>query len=157
VKNLKYFSAIAIIFLSIPTVVKAHGVIKDSQIPHLIYGNANPKNARIQDAVYEIRLHVGKKSLSQLSIQVPEGIAVTRGIDVLNASNQKLDVSVRSSDAKQIVSFAQPVSSEESLTVKMKGIRMGRYENIWLFPVSVNIMGINAELPLGTVRIATQL
>jgi Protein of unknown function (DUF2808) len=157
VKNLKYFSIIAIILLSMPTVVKAHGMIQNTQLPHLIYGNANPRNARIQDAVYEIRLHVGKQSLSRLSIQVPEGMAVTRGIDALNSSNQKLDVSVRSSDAKQIVSFAQPVSSEENLTVKMKVIRTGRYENIWLFPVSVNLMGMDAELPLGTVRIATQL
>jgi hypothetical protein len=157
VKNFQIFPALCIAFLSLSTVAHAHGIIKDAQIPHLIYGDANPRNARIQDAVYEIRLHVGKKSLSQLSIQVPEGIEVTRGIDVLNSSNQKLDVSVRSSDAKQIVSFAQPVSSEASLTVKMKGIRTGRYENVWLFPVSVNIIGINAELPLGTVRIATQL
>jgi hypothetical protein len=157
VKNLQIFPVIAIIFLCMPTVVKAHGVIKNTQVPHLIYGDANPRNARIQDAVYVIRLHVGEKSLSQLSIQIPDGVAVTKGIDVLNSSNQKLDVSVRSSGIKQIISFAQPVLSEESLTVKMKGIRTGRYENVWLFPVSVNIVGINAELPLGTVRIATQL
>ena len=156
-RNYSFFSILVVTFVSLAAAAHGHGINKNTQVPHLIYGDAQPRNARIQDAVYEIRIHVGKQPLTQLSIQVPEGVEVTKGINALNLSNQKLDVYVHSSGAKLIISFAQPVSSGETLNIRMKGIRTGRYPNIWLFPISVNIKGINAELPLGAVRIATQI
>lgn len=139
---------------SVPAAL-AGGVLRDAKAPHLVHSNAHPNNARITSATHHFEVHVQGSNLSQLFIDLPEGIKVKRGIEITDQSGRKIDATVSIKDRRATVAFAQPVSSGTTLSVSMKGVQTPLYSRIWLYPVYSRSISMNTDIRIGLARIQT--
>lgn len=139
---------------SIPAL--AGGALRDAKAPHLVHSGAHPNNARIPRATHHFDVHVQGSDLLQLFIDVPEGIKVSDRIIVTDQSDEKIDATVSVNDKRVTITFAQPVPTETTLSVSMKGVRTQSLRGrIWLYPVYSRSVGINADVGIGMARIQT--
>ncbi len=123
---------------------------------HLVHSGAHPNSVRTPNAIHHFKLSVEGNALSQLSIDLPEGIRVSQGIEVTDQAGKKVDETVSINDRKVTVAFAQPVSPGTLLSVEMKGIRTSDYlGRAWLYPIYGEDVGMRVEIPLGTASIQT--
>lgn len=103
---------------------------------------------------HTFRLQIPQKSsaLSQLSINVPDGLPVRNNISVTDQSGLKIDTNVSVNGRKLIIAFPKPVAFGTRLNIAMKNIiRLGS-SNAWLYRVSAKLVGIAAYLPIGIAR-----
>ena len=77
------------------------------------------------------------------------------GIDVTNQSGQKIESQVSVNNRKATVVFSQPVSSDTTISIDMRGIHTPGYSHNWRYAIAGKMVGINADIPLGTVLIQT--
>lgn len=123
---------------------------------HLVHSGAHPNSVRTSNATHHFKLYVEGNALSQLSIDLPEGIRVSRGIEVTDQGGKKVDETVSINNRKVTIAFAQPVSPGTLLSVEMKGIKTSDYlGRAWLYPVYGKDVGMTVEIPLGTAQIQT--
>lgn len=150
----KLIYAAALTFASITSVSPAWatGVPGDARVPHTVRSAINPNSNPYQSAHFYFTVHVAGRSLSQLVINPPEGIRLSKSIEMTDQSGKKLDATVSLEGGKAIVSLAQPVAPETILEIDMKEIRLPGYSQTWLFTVSSKLEGLNTEIPLGVVR-----
>jgi hypothetical protein len=78
-------SAAAIAIPSTALVTPAQAL--QANASHLHGSTALPKNARVPSATYRLYLHVAGTPLTQLSIELPQGIKVSRRAVVTNEFN----------------------------------------------------------------------
>lgn len=133
------------------------GVRGDSPVTHFVNGVAYPDNARATIANHEFSLHVAGRAISQLSINLPEGINVTDGIEVTDKSGKKIDATVSVNNQKAIIAFAQTVPSETLLLISLKGVIASNFQRglPLFYAVSTKDVGLTAEIPLGSAQIRT--
>lgn len=127
------------------------------KITHLGNSAAIPSNSRFQGAIHNFEVHVQGKALSELSIDLPKGVSIRKGIDVTNKSGQKIETAVSVNDRKASVLFTQPVPPETTLLIKMRGVSVNTlgYRHIWMYRFYGKMVGLNAEISLGSARIQT--
>lgn len=157
-KTLLYATALALAFIAPVPAAQAHGVLRNTKVTHLMSSGAHPNSAHALTSTYYFTLHVAGKPLSQLSLDLPEDIKATQGIEVQDSSGQILDTKLSWNNQMATIAFAQPVSPENTLKVSLKGVQTSGFEShsaIWLLPVSGQSVGLNAEIPFGLVRIHT--
>lgn len=157
-KKLIYAATFTLVFASTVPAVLAGGILRDAKVPHVVHSNAHPNDARVL-ATHHFEVHVQGSDLSQISINVPEGIKVNDEIAVADQSGKKIDAAVSVNDRKFTVAFAQPVPSGTTLSVSMKGVRIpfSLQESTLLYPITGKSVGMNAEGGIGTARIQTYL
>lgn len=141
---------------SVPAAL-AGGVLRETRAPHLVHSNAHPNNARVPSATHHFEVHVQGSDLSQLSVDVPEGVKVSDRIVVTDQSDKKIDATVSVNDRRVTIAFSQPVPSGTTLSVSMKGVRtqFSSQRRIWLYPVYGRSVGMTADVRLGMARIQT--
>ena len=123
---------------------------------HLVHSGAHPNTVRTLNATHHFKLYVEGNALSQLSIDLPEGVRISRGIEVTDKAGKKVDETFSINDRKVTLAFAQPVSPGTLLSVEMKGMRTSDYlGRTWLYPIYGKDVGMTEEIPLGTVQIQT--
>ena len=95
--------------------------------------------------------------LSQLSVDVPEGIKVSARIVVADQSDKKIDATVSVNDRRVTIAFSQPVPTETTMSVSMNGVRTSglNYSRTWLYPVYSRSVGMTADVRVGMARIQT--
>lgn len=152
-KSAAFFLAIA----SLAPSAWATGKPGDVKFSHLVSSAAYPNTARVPDATHQFEVHIQEQALSELLIDLPEDINISKGIDVTNESGQTIPTTVSINGRKATVVFPQPVPPETTLSVSMEGVRTPGYANTWLYQVYDKKVDLNAELPLGTVQITTYL
>jgi hypothetical protein len=155
-KTLIYAAAFMLaITPSVPAAL-AGGALRDAKAPHLVHSGAHPNNARLPSATHHFEVHLQGKDLSQLSVDLPEGIKVKRGIEVTDQSGKKLDATVSAHDRRVTIAFFQPVTSGTRLSVSLKGVEtLYLQRRIWLYPVYGRSVDMNADMRLGIARIQT--
>ena len=131
-------------------------VLPNAKTSPIIHSWAHPDGARVPNATHHFELKVEENALSQLSIDIPKGIRVTRGIETTTKSGQKLDATVSINNRRAAIAFAQPVPPGTIVSVSMKGIRTSDYlGRTWFYLVRGRNVGMTSDIPLGTVRIQT--
>lgn len=123
--------------------------------PHIFNSAANPNYARIQGATHYFQVHVEGRPLLELSIDLPEEVDVTKGIEVTNESGQKVDAQASVNDGKATIAFSQPVQPDTTLSINLRGVNTPGYSRHWIYQVYGRMVGLNATIPLGPARIST--
>jgi hypothetical protein len=154
-KKLIYAAAFTLAITSLAQAGWADGSVPDAKVPHFTHSGAHPNNARLQGSTHHFEVHVQGKALSQLSIDLPEDVSISRGIEVTDQSGQEVAAEVSINDRKATVAFSQPVAPDTTLSVKMRGITTPGYPETWLYQVYAKLVDVNAEIPLGSARIQT--
>jgi hypothetical protein len=154
-KRLIYATTLTLAIVSLAPVAQAFGSLRESTLPHLGKGSASPNYARAISATHYFAVHVQGKALSELSIDLPEGVSIPKKIEVKNQSGQKVDAKVSVNNRTATVVFAQPVPPETTLSVNMQGVNTPGYSKNWLYQVYGKMVGLTAEIPLGPAWVQT--
>lgn len=154
-KKLIYAAVFTFVLASNAPATVAGGAMQNANIPHLIHSGAHPNKARFQGATHHFEVHVQGKALSALVIDLPDDVKMRSGIEITNQSGQKIESQVSVNNRKATVVFSQPVSPDTTISIDMLGIRTPGYSRNWMYTISGKMVGINAEIPLGTVLIQT--
>ncbi|BAU04552.1 MULTISPECIES: DUF2808 domain-containing protein [Nostocales] len=149
-----YAAAFTLVFASSVSTAWAKNP-NDANISHLGNSAAVPNVARIPDATHKFDVHVQGKALSELAIDLPEGISIDKGIEVQNKLGQKIPTTVSINNKKATVAFSEPVAPGTTISIRMKGVNTPDYEGTWHYPVSVKKIDMKEEIPLGLARIQT--
>ena len=158
-KKLIYSTIIAIITFS-ASIPAAYGnpttVTRNS--PYITGSVVFPKRSKtpsIDNIVrHSFRLQVPSQSsaLSQVIINVPEGLKMPKSVKVSDASNQAVNADVAMNDRLITVTFPQPVVSGTLLAISMDNVRVAGRSNGWLYPVSAKLVGLSSYIPVGFAR-----
>jgi hypothetical protein len=127
----------------------------DAKFSHLGNSAAVPNVARIPDATHKFDVHVQGKALSELVIDLPEGISINKGIEVQNKLGQKIPTTVSINNKKATVAFSEPIVPGTTISIRMKVVNTPDYKGTWHYPVSVKKVGMKEAIPLGLARIQT--
>ncbi|MBD2316517.1 hypothetical protein [Phormidium tenue] len=123
--------------------------------PHIDASEALPNNVGASRPTYVFKVHVQKYTLSSLTIDLPEGIKVGGTIDVVDQLNRSLGATITSQGNKSVISFAQPIAVGTTLKFSMRDMKVDKNQTtfIHLIPVSAKFANLDANIPLGLVRI----
>jgi hypothetical protein len=154
-KRLIYATTLTLAIVSLAPVAQASGSLRDSTLPHLGNGGASPNNAHARYATHHFEIHVQGKALSELSIDLPEGVSIPKEIDVKNQSNQKIDAKVSVNNRTALVVFAQPVPPETTLSINMRDVNTLGYSKTWIYRVYGKMVGLTSKIPLGPAWVQT--
>lgn len=125
--------------------------------PHIDATAAIPNDASATRPTYFFQVHVQGSTLSSVTIDLPEGIKIGGTIDVVDQLNRSVGATITSQDNKSVISFAQPIAVGTTLKVAMRDMNTDRQQTgfIHLIPVSAKFANLDADIPLGLVRIQT--
>lgn len=154
-KRLIYATTLTLAIVSLAPVAQAFGSLRDSNLPHLDNAGASPNDARILNATHYFKIHVQGKALSELLIDLPEGVSIPKKIEVKNQSGQKIEVKVSVNNRTATIAFAQPVSPETTLSINMRGVNTSGYSKTWLYQVYGKMVGLNSQIALGPAWVQT--
>ncbi|HBL11690.1 MAG TPA: hypothetical protein DD379_09820 [Cyanobacteria bacterium UBA11162] len=154
-KKLIYAATFTLVLASFAPAVQAAGSLPNAKVPHLVHSSAHPNDALVPNATHHFEVHVQGKGLSELSIDLPQGVSIRNGIEVTNQSGQKINAEVSINDKKATVVFAQPVEPDTTLSINMQGVKTPGYSYTWQYRVYGKLVGINQEISLGSARIQT--
>ena len=154
-KKLVYATAFIFLMASNAPASVAGGAMRNANISHLVHSGAHPNSARFQGATHHFEVHVQGKALSALTINLPDDVKMHSGIDITNQSGQKIESQVSVNHRKATVVFSQPVSPDTIVSIDMRGIHTPGYSRNWGYAIAGKMVGINADIPLGTVLIQT--
>ncbi len=154
-KKLIYAAAFTVMLASNAPATIAGGTMRNANVPHIVSSAATPNRARFQSATHRFEVHVQGRALSALVIDLPEDVKMRGSIEVTNQSGQKIESQVSVNNQKATVVFSQPVSPDTTISIDMRGIHTPGYSRNWMYAIAGQIVGINAEIPLGTVLIQT--
>lgn len=154
-KKLIYATAFTLFLASNVPASVAGGAMQNANIPHLVHGGAHPNKARFQGATHHFEVHVQGRALLALTIDLPEDVKMRDSIEITNQSGQKIESQVSVNNRKVTVVFSQPVSPDTTISIDLRGIDTPGYSRNWMYAISGKMVGINAEIPLGTVLIQT--
>lgn len=135
----------------------AGGVLLDAKAPHLVHSDAHPNDARVPSATHHFEVYTQGSDLSQLSVDVPEGIKVSDRIVVTDQSDKKIDATISVNDRRVTIAFSQPVPTGTTLSVSMKGVKtpFSLQGSALLYPVAGRSVGMTSDVLLGIARIQT--
>ncbi len=129
----------------------SHCVTCSTQIVH---SKAHLTIFRMLNASHHIELKIGCSALSQLEIDVPEGIDIPQRIEITERSGQKVNATVSVSDKKIMMTFAQPVPPQTTLSFLLKGIKTSDYvDRTWFYTLSGRNVGTSTYIPFGIAQI----
>ncbi|MEH2095916.1 DUF2808 domain-containing protein [Nostoc sp.] len=154
-KRLIVGSIFTLVFASLASVTLAAPIPFDAKTPYVVHGDADPNDAFVQDATHDFELRVEGKAVSQLSIHIPEGITVGKGIEIVDQSGKNINAQVAYSNRTFTAAFSQPVTPGTTLTVSLKGIKNSGEAQALVYPVSFRGVGMTTDIPLRSVIIQT--
>lgn len=125
--------------------------------PHIDATEAIPNNKGASRPTYFFQVHVQGHTLSSVTIDLPEGIKIGGTINVIDQLNRSIGATITPQGNKATVSFAQPVAIGTTLNFYMRdmSIASSQKDLIHLIPVSAKFANLDADIPLGLVRIQT--
>lgn len=124
----------------------------EARSPH---SAAHQNSARVQGATHHFEYLVQKNALSELLIQIPEHLKISRGIDIQDQTGKTLNAKVSIDGKQALIAFDQPVPPNTTVSVRMRGILTPGYARTWQYKLYGKFVGINQEIPLGLARIQT--
>jgi hypothetical protein len=153
-KSTIYTTAFLLILASF-SAANATGTL-GSKVPHLSHSAANPRNARVPFSNYHVGIHVSGYSLSQITVNLPQDLRVSRDIMVQTKTGQKIEATISVADRKVKFIFAQPVAPETMLELVFNSVKTSTLvSHVWLLPISGQRADTAAEIQLGSAEIRT--
>ncbi|MEG4942399.1 DUF2808 domain-containing protein [Microcoleus sp. F4-D5] len=153
-KKFVHTATITLLFASFVTATQAQN-FKDAPVTHLGGSAAIPNSAQFQGATHKFEVYVRGKALSELAIELPKDISIHKGIEITNQTGKKVEATASIENRKARIVFSQPFPTDTKLSINMQGVTTPGYEGIWLYKIYGKMVGVNGEIPLGTVRIQT--
>jgi hypothetical protein len=152
-KRLIYATVSTLAFLASVPAIQAEDVASSPRATQVIHSSAVPNNAGAPRATYHFELRVGGGSLSQITIDMPDEIAIGE-IEVKSQSGQKIDATTSTNNKVATLTFAQPIAVGTTMDVYLRDVSTRwRYPKTWFFPISGSVGGVN--IPFGLARIQT--
>lgn len=148
-------TTLTLAIVSLASIAQASGSLRDSNLPHLGNGGASPNNARARFATHHFEVHIQGKALSELSINLPEGVSIPKEIEVKNQSGQKINAKVSVNNRTATIAFAQPIPLETTLLINMRGVKTPGYSKTWIYQVYGKMIGLTSEIALGPAWVRT--
>lgn len=136
----------------------AGGVLRNANAPHIVHSNAHPNGTRAPISTNHFEVHVQGKELSQLSVDIPDGVEVSDRIVVTDQNGKKIDSNVSLKDRRATVIFAQPIPTETTLSISMKGVKtsfFSRGGRTLLYPIYGRSVGMTEDVRIGIAQIQT--
>ncbi|OCQ93456.1 hypothetical protein BCD64_00730 [Nostoc sp. MBR 210] len=129
---------------------------EDGNLPH-VDGNSQFPQTRWSRVRHTLQIHVPKnsKSVSQLKIEVPNTIRWSDNTNdvVINEDNgRKINTNVSVNGKTILLAFAEPIVPNTKLEIDIKNVKQPFLGNGPVYRLSANIVGINAEIPIGVAR-----
>jgi hypothetical protein len=141
------------------SIVQAQTNSTTESVSQIVMADADPLDTQSTEsgfATHFIDVKVEGNSISQLMIDLPDGLKVAKGIKVAARSKQPVNSTVSVNGNSATISFAQPVQPGTTLKIALRGVTGSRNnDNIWFYPVSVRYVGETENIPIGTARIQT--
>ena len=128
----------------------------DAQISHLGDSSASPNQSVFSDATHQFEVHVAGQEISELAIQLPEGVSINSGIDVKTKSGAKVPATVSVNEGKARLAFSQPIAPGATILVSMKGVKTPFYASngyTWNYKVFATKVGMKEEISLGLAQV----
>ncbi len=152
-KRLIYATVSTLAFLASVPAIQAEDVASSPRATQVIQSSAIPNNAGAPRATYHFELRVGGGSLSQITIDIPEEVAIGE-IEVKSQSGQKIDAAASVNNKVATLTFAQPISVGTTMDVYLRDVSTRwQYPKTWFFPIAGSVGGVN--IPFGLARIQT--
>jgi len=138
------------------TEVAASGKPGDYRGSHLVKSVAIPNDAYGRtDTTHKISVHIQGTPLTELIINVPEGVKINRGIKIINESGKDIPATISMNQQTATISFSQPIQPETKLSIFMNGVKTISYNHIWQYKVYAQDVGFTQVIPLGIAQIQT--
>lgn len=154
-KRLITATTLTLAIVSLAPIAQAFGSLRDANLPHLGNGGASPNNARAISATHHFEVHIQGKALSELSIDLPEGVSIPKEIEVKNQSGEKINAKVSVNNRIVTIAFAQAVPLETTLLINLRGVKTPGYSKTWIYQVYGKMIGLTSEIALGPAWVRT--
>lgn len=102
---------------------------------------------------FKIEVPKGSSALLQLTINIPDGLVVRNDFNISDQFEKKVDANIIANDKNITIAFSQPIAPGTELNVDFNRVSIVGSSNGWLYPVSVKLVGLNADIPVGNVRL----
>lgn len=153
-KILIYAAAFTLVIASSVPATYGNAPRTTGKVPHIVGAVQFPQTRwRIVRHSFRLEIPQESKALSQLSIEVPSGLTVRNNISVSDQSERRISTNVSVNDSKVMLAFPEPIVPGTTLKVALKDVKISRRSNSWLYSISVRLIGLNADIPIGIVRI----
>ncbi|MCC5620849.1 DUF2808 domain-containing protein [Nostoc sp. CHAB 5715] len=134
---------------------------EDGNVPH-VDGNYQFPQTRWMPVRHTLRVHVPKnsKSVSQLKIEVPSTVKWSNNTNdvVINENNDReINTNVSVNGKTILLAFAEPIVPNTKLKIDIKNVKQPFLGNGPVYRLSANLVGINAEIPIGVARFRVNL
>lgn len=156
VKKLIYATALTLAIASSVPAVYGNAPRITRKVPHIVSSVQFPQTKwRVVRHSFRLEIPQESRALSQINIEVPAGLTVKNDISVSDQSNRKINPNISINDRKVILAFPKPIVPGTTLKISMRNVKILGRSNSWLYPISVRLLGLNADIPIGMVRIRT--
>jgi hypothetical protein len=113
-----------------------------------------PQNkAKIVRNSFKLEIPQDSRALSQMTIAIPKGVAVSNDIELSNQSGQKVAANITVNGRIITIVFPQQIAPGTELNIDLDRVIISGTSNAWLYPVSVKLVGMNADIPIGVFRL----
>ena len=123
-----------------------------AKVPHPEGGTQTRLAGRFSPARYSFRFHVTGYTLSELKFTAPVGMQLSRSIDIMDQNGQKVAAIITLQGQVAIVTFAQPVALDSTLSVDLNDVRTGDNSRTWELETSGKLANLKENISLQTIR-----
>lgn len=149
-----YAAALTLSFAALVPDAQAIAIKDNSRFTHVVSSGQFPEGKmRIVKHTFLLQISQEDSAISQLSIDIPIGLALTNNISASDQMGQKIDASILLKDNKIIMVFSQPVAPGTRLNIAMNDVKIVGISNVWLYRIYAKYVGIDAEFSLGVAQV----
>lgn len=153
-KTMIYAAAFTLSFVALVPDAQAITIKDDSRLTHVVSSGQFPEGKmRFVRHTFLLQISQEDSAISQLSIGIPLGLALTDNISVSDPIGRKIDASILLKDNKIIMVFSQPVAPGTRLNIAINDVKIVGISNAWLYRIYAKFVGIDAEFPLGVAQV----
>lgn len=153
-KRLIHSIVLALAIASCTSTAYGSTMIKTKSFPYVVGAVQFPQNkTTLVRHSFRMQIPKGSSAVSQLTIDVPKGLAVKNDINVSDQSGKKIVANIADNGRTITIAFPQPISPGTNLNIDLNRVSILEASNAWLYPVFVRLVGLNGEIPVGVFRI----
>jgi len=130
--------------------------VKAQELPYILRSGIEIKDDHPRETTYYFSLQVAGKALSQVVIDLPQGIKIEQRVDVVDTNNHEVGASYQRKSQQVLIAFAQPIAIGTTLNFYIHGLKTeSSSPSVYNLLISVQFEGSKENIHIGTVRIQT--
>lgn len=153
-KTLIYLTALSLVAATSIPAVYANSITNIETFPYIRRTTQFPQGCKWGNLRHTFELQIPQNSgaLSQLNIDVPEGLKVKNDISIFNQSGGKIPANTSVKDNKIRIVFSEAISPGNILTIDLNKVNRIGTSNAWLYAVSAKLVGVDTEIRIGMAQ-----